>query len=296
MNADMNGKVVVITGATSGIGQVAAEKLAGMGGRIIQIARDRNRGEAAIERLRQLAPALPHAIYYADLSKLRDMKLVAAQIAAAEPRIDVLINNAGAMFGSRQLTEDGLERTFALNHMSYFVLTHGLRERLKTSAPARVVNTSSDAHQSFTLDFDDLQSEKAYRFNFLEWMRYGGPGFKVYGRSKLCNILFTRELARRLAGSGVTANCLHPGFVATRFGDDSGGLIGFGIRIGKRFALTPEQGAETLVYLASSPEVATVTGEYFHKCHPAQPTAEAQNEDKARRLWQESANIAGLAE
>ncbi len=292
----MNGKVVVITGATSGIGQVAAEKLAGMGGRIIQIARDRNRGEAAIERLRQLAPALPHAIYYADLSKLRDMKLVAAQIAAAEPRIDVLINNAGAMFGSRQLTEDGLERTFALNHMSYFVLTHGLRERLKTSAPARVVNTSSDAHQSFTLDFDDLQSEKAYRFNFLEWMRYGGPGFKVYGRSKLCNILFTRELARRLAGSGVTANCLHPGFVATRFGDDSGGLIGFGIRIGKRFALTPEQGAETLVYLASSPEVATVTGEYFHKCHPAQPTAEAQNEDKARRLWQESANIAGLAE
>jgi len=131
MNADMNGKAVVITGATSGLGQVAAEKLAGMGERIIQIARDRNRGEAAMKRLRQLAPALPHAIYYADLSKLSDMRSVAARIAEAGPRIAVLINNAGAMFGSRQLTQDGLERTFALNHMSYFVLTHGLRERLK---------------------------------------------------------------------------------------------------------------------------------------------------------------------
>ena len=158
------------------------------------------------------------------------------------------------------------------------------------------MNTSSDAHQSFTLDLNDLQSEKAYRFNFLEWMRYGGPGFKVYGRSKLCNILFTRELARRLAGSGVTANCLHPGFVATRFGDDSGGLIGFGIRIAKRFALTPEQGAETLVYLASSPEVATVSGEYFHKCQPAQPTPEAQDDNKARRLWSESARLASVQE
>jgi retinol dehydrogenase 12 len=296
MNADMKDKVIVITGATSGIGQVAAEKLAGMGARIVQVARDRQRGEAAMTRLREIAPGPSHAIHYADLSRIAEMKRVAAAIAAAEQRIDVLINNAGAMFGSRHVTEDGLERTFALNHMSYFVITDGLRDRLTGSAPARVVNTSSDAHQPFALDFDDLQSEKAYRFNLVEWMRYGGPGFKVYGRSKLANILFTRELARRLAGTGVTANCLHPGFVATRFGDDSGGLIGFGIGIAKRFALTPEQGAETLVYLASSPEIANVTGQYFHKRRPATPTAEAQNDEKARRLWQESARLAGLAD
>jgi NAD(P)-dependent dehydrogenase (short-subunit alcohol dehydrogenase family) len=125
-------------------------------------------------------------------------------------------------------------------------------------------------------------------------MRYGGPGFKVYGRSKLCNILFTRELARRLAGTGVTANSLHPGFVATRFGNETGGLISFGIRVGKRFALSPEEGAETLVYLASSPEVSTVTGEYFHKCRPAIPTAEAQDDEKARRLWSESSRLGHL--
>lgn len=296
MNTDMKGKLVVITGATSGIGQVAAEKLATLGARIVQIARDRQRGEAAMQRLREIAPGAAHAIYYADLSQMGEMKRAAAAIAAAEPHIDVVINNAGAMFGSRHLTEDGLERTFALNHMSYFVLTHGLRERLAASAPARVVNTSSDAHQSFTLDFTDLQSEKAYRPNFFEWMRYGGPAFKVYGRSKLCNILFTRELARRLAGTGVTANCLHPGFVATRFGDESGGLMGFGIRIAKKFALTPEQGSETLVYLASSSEVANVTGQYFHKCRPATPTPAAQNDSDARRLWMESARLAGLPE
>ena len=294
MSTGMTGKVVVITGATSGIGQVAAAKLAGMGARIVQIARDRDRAEAAMQRLRQIAPEAAHTMHYADLSRLAEMKRVGAQIAAAEPHIDVLINNAGAMFGSRQVTDDGLERTFALNHMSYFVLTHGLRDRLAASARSRVVNTSSDAHKPFALDFDDLQSEKAYRFNLLEWVRYGGPGFKVYGRSKLSNILFTRELARRLASTGVTANCLHPGFVATRFGDQSGGLIGFGIGLAKRFALTPEQGAETLVYLASSSDIGEITGQYFYKCRPAVPTAEAQNDENARRLWKESARLAGL--
>jgi NAD(P)-dependent dehydrogenase (short-subunit alcohol dehydrogenase family) len=222
------------------------------------------------------------------------MKRVASEIAQAEPRIDVLINNAGAMFSSRQLTEEGLERTFALNHMSYFVLTHGLRDRLVASAPARVVNTSSDAHQVGALDLNDLQSAEVFRSrNFLQWLRYGGPGFKVYGRSKLCNILFTRELARRLAGTGVTANCLHPGFVATRFGDQSGGLISSVIGIAKRFALSPQQGAETLTYLASSPEVASVTGVYFHKCRPTAPSPEAQDDAAARRLWEESTRLAG---
>jgi retinol dehydrogenase-12 len=155
-----------------------------------------------------------------------------------------------------------------------------------------VVNTASDAHTSGTVDFDDLQSEKAYRSNLKDWMRYGGPAFKVYASSKLMNILYTRELARKLAGTGVTANSLHPGFVSTRFGDQTGGLIGFGIGIAKRFALTPEQGAETLVYLASSPEVAAVTGEYFHKCRPATPSREAQDDAKAQRLWIETSKIA----
>ena len=139
-----------------------------------------------------------------------------------------------------------------------------------------------------------MQSAEAYRGNSLEWLRYGGPGFKVYSRSKLCNILFTRELARRLAGTGVTANCLHPGFVATRFGDQTGGLISFGIRIGKRFALSPQQGAETLTYLASSPEEASVTGEYFHKCRPIAPSREAQDDAMAQRLWAETARLAHL--
>jgi len=188
-----------------------------MGARIAQVARDHERGQAALKRLGERAPGVAHSIYYGDLSRLSEMKRIVSEIAQTERRIDVFINNAGALFGSRQLTEDGLERTFALNHMAYFVLTHGLREQLAASAPARVVNTASDAHEAATLDFDDLQSAKAYHGNFLEWLRYGGPGFKVYGGSKLCNILFTRELARRLAGTGVTANCLHPGFVATRF-------------------------------------------------------------------------------
>jgi NAD(P)-dependent dehydrogenase (short-subunit alcohol dehydrogenase family) len=294
MAENMKGKIIVITGATSGIGQVAAEKLAAMGARIVQVARDKERGQAAIARLNKISPGISHAIYYADLSRLAEMKRVAAEIAQAEPRIDVLMNNAGAMFGTRQLTEDGLERTFALNHMSYFMMTQGLRDRLAASAPARVVNTASDAHTSGAVDFDDLQSEKAYRSSLWDGLRYGGAAFKVYARSKLMNILYTRELARKLAGTGVTANSLHPGFVATRFGDHTGGLIGFGIGFAKRFALTPEQGAETLVYLASSPDVATMTGEYFHKCRPATPSKEAQDDAKAQRLWLETSKIAQM--
>ena len=291
----MNGRTVVITGATSGIGQVAAESLAQMGAKIVQVARDRQRAEAALQRLRAIHPQAPHTVHYADLSLISETKRVAAEIALAEPRIDVLINNAGAMFSDYQATAEGLERTFALNHMSYFVLTLALRERLMASGSARVVCTSSDAHASATLDFDDLQSVKAYANKSLgEWLRFGGPGFKVYGRSKLCNILFTRELARRLSNTGITANCLHPGFVNTRFGDQSGGLMSFSIGIAKRFALTPQQGAETLVYLASSPEIASTSGLYFAKCRPATPAAAAQDDAAAQRLWQASAKLAGI--
>jgi NAD(P)-dependent dehydrogenase (short-subunit alcohol dehydrogenase family) len=280
----MEGKVVVITGGTSGIGQVAAEELAGMGARIVLVARDKARAEATLTRLRERGPGVTHSVHYADLARIAEMKRVATEIAAAEPRIDVLINNAGAMFGSRRVTEDGLELTFALNHVSYFVLTHGLRERLVSSVPARVVNTSSDAHKGQKIDCDDLQSTRDY------------SGFRVYGRSKLCNILFTRELARRLDGTRVTANCLHPGFVDTRFGDESGGLFSYLIRIGKKtVALSPERGAQTIVYLASSPEVADITGQYFYKCQLATPIAQAQDDAAARRLWLETERLSGIA-
>jgi NAD(P)-dependent dehydrogenase (short-subunit alcohol dehydrogenase family) len=280
--ANMEGKVVVLTGGTSGIGQVAAEAIAAMGARMLLVARDRVRSEGALERLRRQSTGAEHRVYFADLSRLADTKRVANEIAAAEPHIDVLINNAGAMFSRRQVTEDGLELTLATNHVSYFVLTHFLRERLIGAAPARIINTASDAHRNARLDFDDLQSEKGYR------------GFAVYSRSKLANILFTRELARRLKGTGVTANSLHPGFVATRFGDNNGGFTSSVIGFLKKFALTPEKGAETIIYLAASDEPAAITGKYFHKCEVVNPSKQAQDDEAAKRLWQETERLARL--
>ena len=277
----MQGKTVVITGATSGIGEVAAIRLARQGARLLLVARDPRRAERVLARLKSVAPAAAHGVYQADLSRLSEMKRAGAEIAKAEPRIDVLINNAGAFFTARRLTEDGLERTFALNHMAYFVLTCTLIDRLKAAAPSRVVSTASDAHRGARLDFADLQGEKGY------------DGYKAYGRSKLCNILFTRELARRLAGTGVTANCLHPGFVATRFGDQAGGVMSLVIRAAKLFAISPQKGADTIVHLASSPEAAGSSGGYFYKCQSATPTTEARDDVAAARLWAESARIAG---
>ena len=279
----MKGKVVVITGATSGIGEVAAQRLAAQGARIVLVARDAARGQKSLTRLPSLGSGASHSIYYGDLSHISEAKRVAAEIAAAEPRIDVLINNAGALFGTRRLTADNLEETFATNHMAYFVLTLGLRASLLAAAPSRVVSTASDAHKGYTLDFDDLQATKGY------------SAIRAYGRSKLCNILFTRELARRWAGQGVTANCLHPGFVATRFGDSSGGLLSGVVRVAKTlFAITPQKGAETIVYLASSPDVDAISGEYFYKCRPATPTAGGRDDEAAKRLWDESAKLAGI--
>ncbi len=278
----MKDKVVVITGATSGIGRVAAERLAERGARLVLVARDKARAEVVLARLRERGRGIAHCVRYADLARLSEMKRVAQEIAEAEPRIDVLINNAGAMFNKRRVTEDGLELTFALNHMAYFVLTHGLSERLVASAPSRVINTASEAHRGARLDFDDLQSTRGY------------SGFKVYGRSKLCNILHTRELARRLAGTGVTANCLHPGFVATRFGDESGGLGAWVVRLAKLLAISPEEGARTIVHLATSDDVAHDSGEYFHRCRIASPAREAQDDVAAERLWLESARLARM--
>jgi NAD(P)-dependent dehydrogenase (short-subunit alcohol dehydrogenase family) len=279
----MRGKTVVITGGTSGIGEIAAQQLARLGARIVLIARDAARGEATLARLRENGPKLAHMAHYADLTRLSEMKRVGEMIAEQEPRIDVLINNAGALFSSRRMTEDGLETTFALNHMSYFVLTELLLRRLAFSAPARIVNTSSAAHRRATLDLDDLQFARDYN------------GWKAYCRSKLCNILFTRELAGRLEGTGVTANCLHPGFVATRFADESGGLLSRFIGLAKIMAISPEAGADTIVYLASSPDVARSSGLYFYKRRPVSPSLAAQDPKPAATLWSRSAALADLS-
>ncbi len=280
----MQGKVIVITGGTSGIGQVAAERFASMGARIVLIARSQSRAEATIARLRKAGPAQKHTVHYGDVSRLSDLNRLATEILAAEPRIDVLVNNAGAMFGQREVTEDGFERTFATNHVSYFVLTHALRDRLIASAPARIINTSSHAHYRTTLDFNDLQSQRAY------------SGFPVYSRSKLLNVLFTRALSKRLKDTGVTANCLHPGFVKTRFGDESGGAIGRMLKFWKIFAISEEKGADTLIYLASSPDVAADSGLYFYKRKPVAPSKVAQDDAAAERLWTETARLTGIGD
>jgi len=276
----MDGKTVVITGATSGIGEVAAIRLAEQGARIVFTARDKARAGDTMAALKKANPNADHAVHMAELSRLSEMKRVGAEL-AREPQIDVLVNNAGALFNKRIETEDGLEMTFALNHMAYFVITNLLLGQLK--AGARIVTVASNAHRGARLDFEDLQSRRGY------------AGFPVYSRSKLCNILFNRELARRLTGSGVTANALHPGFVATRFGNDSGGIVRAVLKVAKPIgAISPEEGAQTIIYLASSPKVAEISGDYFYECKPATPTAEARNDDDARRLWEISQQIAGL--
>ena len=276
----MKGKTIVATGATSGIGEAAVLALAGMGARIVIIARDEARAKATMQKLEAKAPGLNHRLHLADLSSVAETRKVGAAIAASEPRIDVLINNAGALFSNRRVTPESLELTFALNHMAYFVLSEALRDKLIASAPARIVSTSSVAHERVSLDFNDLQSADGY------------GGLKVYSRSKLANILFTRELARRLAGTGLTANCLHPGVVKTRFGDSSGGLLGLLIPFLRLFFISPEQGAETIVYLASAPEVADTSGGYFVKRKLTEPSAAARDDTAAKRLWIESEKLA----
>lgn len=274
----MHGKTVVVTGVTAGIGRVACERLAAMGASLALVARDRPRAEAlAADLARTGAPSV--SIHIADLLHLAEVRRVAGEIASL-PRIDVLLNNAGAIFSRRERTADGFERTFALNHLAYFTLTNLLCDRLKAMAPVRIVNVASEAHRGAALAFDDLQTTRGY------------SGWRAYKRSKLCNILFTRALARRLAGSRVTANALHPGFVATNFGDNNDGIFRVGVRIAKQFmAIPPADGAKTSVYLASAPEVANLSGLYFDKCAAREPSAEAQDDEAGERLWHESARM-----
>ena len=281
--ADMTGKSVVITGGNSGIGQSTAVALAGAGARVIITARDRGRADAAVEEIARRAGSGAVERVLFDLSSLASVRAGAAELLERCDRIDVLVNNAGVVLTDRRLTVDGLETTFAVNHLGHFLLTDLLLDRIKASAPSRIVNVASTAHRGARrgLDFDDLQSEHGYR------------GMQVYSASKLANIYFTTELARRLAGTGVTVNCLHPGTVATGYGrdGDATGFLSFGLKVIKPFILTPDRGARTSVYLASSPEVADVTGEYFARSRPARTTRVAKDQEAAVRLWEASEKL-----
>jgi len=282
--AESRPRVCLLTGATLGIGRAAAEALVPMGMELVLVARDRARLEALAAELRRRTPGATVGVLVGDLSRMSEVRRIAGEFRATHDRLDVLANNAGALFGRREETPDGLERTLALNHLAYFVLTEELLPLLTASAPSRIVNVSSDAHVGMRLDVDDLNYTRG---------RY--RPFVAYGRSKLMNILFTRELARRLEGTGVTANAMHPGFVRSGFGQNNPGFLGKFIKLGQAFARTPERGARTLVYLATSPEVEGVSGKYFHDERESRTSAAARDMEVARRLWDVSVRLAGPA-
>jgi retinol dehydrogenase 12 len=277
----MKGKVCVVTGASSGIGKAAAAALAGLGATVVLVGRDRGRTEAAAAEIgRPGGP--PPRVEVADLASLEQVRGLAERLAGLE-RIDVLVNNAGLVLGERQVTADGLEHVLALNHLAPFLLTSLLLPQLTASAPARVVTVTSDAHSAARLDLADLNLER------------GWDSWRSYANSKLANILFTRELARRLDGTGVTANCAHPGVVRTGFGGQARPLLKAGIMIARPFMLSPERGADTIVYLASSPDVAGQSGGYYVKRQRREPSAAARDDDTARKLWEISQELTGLA-
>jgi retinol dehydrogenase 12 len=279
----MSGKTCLVTGATSGIGRETAGRLAMLGATVIVVGRDAARGELAGDEIRRRAPGARVETLTADLSSPAQVRRLAGEVLARYDRLDVLVNNAGVIAMRRQLTADGLETTFATNHLGPFLLTNLLRGLLERSAPARVVTVSSAAHQQVrTIPWDDLP--------------HGSQTSRVliYPLSKLLNILFTVELARRLTGTGVTANCLHPGFVRTALGRDVPGVFGAALRLVLRLRPGPATGAKTSVYLASSPEVAEVTGGYFINCKRVEPSALAADTQAAARLWTLSEQLAGL--
>jgi retinol dehydrogenase-12 len=278
----MSGKVCVVTGATAGIGRMTAEGLARLGARVILVGRNPRKCAAAVSEIRQATGHSEVESLVADLSSQAEIRRLAEQVRARYPRLDVLVNNAGAYFPQRIETVDGIEMTFALNHLSYFLLTNLVLDRLLASAPARIVNVASNAHKGVRMNFDDLQGRRRYN------------GWFAYAQSKLANVLFTDELARRLDGTGVTANVLHPGFVASNFFEGKGPLGWIFGQIARVVALSPAQGAQTSIYLASSPEVEGVSGRYFVKQKPVASSPVSRDEAAARRLWKVSEELTGL--
>lgn len=283
----VQGQTIVITGATNGIGEIAATALAKAGAHVVIVSRSEARCKETIARIRTATGDDTASYIVADLSLLKDMHRTADTILERHDRLHVLLNNAGAFFNSREVTADGYEKTFALNHMSYFVLTTRLLDLLKRTATqdgeARVVNVSSGAHFGAPkgIPFDDIHHTKSY------------SGFGVYGESKLMNLLFTYALARRVEGTGVTVNALHPGFVRTGFGMNNGGILAASLGLIQRFfALTPEQGAETSIYLASSPSVKGITGKYFVDKKERKSSGISYDKEQQERLWQLSEELA----
>jgi retinol dehydrogenase-14 len=280
----MDGKQCLITGGTNGIGLIAARELARQGASVVIVGRNPEKTKHTVEFLRQTTGNPNIDSLLGDMSSLADVRRVAREYAASHSRLDVLLNNAGAFFGKRLVTKDGYEMTFALNHLGYYTLTRDLLELLKRSAPARVVNVSSGAQAMGRIDFDDLMGEK----------RFGGQ--RAYTQSKLANVLFTFELARKLQGTGVTATCLHPGVVATNFGKENpSGFMSFLIALASPFMLTPEQGADTLIWLASSPAVEGVTGKYFAKRRERGVNKQALDPAACARLWDVSEQLVNKA-
>jgi NAD(P)-dependent dehydrogenase (short-subunit alcohol dehydrogenase family) len=272
-------KTCLVTGATSGIGQATAVRLAELGATVLAVARDQARGAQAAAEIRRRAPRSRVEVLTADISRLGEVRTLAAQVQDRYDRLDVLVNNAGVAKFRPQLTPDGLGVTFATNHLGPFLLTNLLLDQLRRSAPARVITVSSDRHtQQRSIPWDDLE-----------------PGHDcTYKASKLLNILFTYELARRLSGTGVTANCLSPGFVRTELGREATGAFRIFLRLARPFQTSPEAGAQTSVHLATSPAVAEVSGRYFEKCAPAESSALSRDPAAAERLWQLSTQLSGL--
>jgi len=279
----MDGKVCLVTGATSGIGQVTARELAKMGATVVAVGRSREKGEATVADIKRRSASDTVAFMQADLSSQASIRALATTFTDQYDRLHVLVNNAGGIFATRETTVDGIEMTFALDHLAPFLLTELLLPTLMASAPARVVNVSSSAQAFGTIHFDDLQGEKSYR------------AWRAYNQAKLANVLFTYELARRLAGTSVTATCLHPGLIATGFAQNNGDLTQRLIKAGQIFMASPEKGARTSIYLASSPLVEGITGRYFVAKKPKPSSKRSYDEAAARRLWEISEGLTGLA-
>jgi NAD(P)-dependent dehydrogenase (short-subunit alcohol dehydrogenase family) len=278
----MTGRVCVVTGANRGIGRATAEGLARMGARVVLVCRRKEDGEAVSREIAGQAPVAPDVVA-ADLASQLSISQAAGYIRGRYSSLHVLINNAGVIPPRREVTADGLEMQFAVNHLAYFLLTNVLLPQLEAGSPSRIINVSSGAHTHASIDFDDLQAQRRYQPK------------SVYARSKLANILFTYELSRRLAGTGVTANCLNPGVVATKMLADYMGVPLAGPALPRTFGATPEEGAETSIYLASSPEVESVTGKYFEHGQPAASSRQSHDEAVARRLWEVSSRLTGLS-
>ena len=276
----MRDRVCLITGATSGIGRVTAEALALRGATLVMVARDAQRAEEHVQRIRHATGNPRVNFLVADLSSMASVRALADAFLASHPSLHVLVNNAGALFMRHVHTIDGYEMTFALDHLAPFLLTNLLRDALIASAPARVVTVSSAAHASAQIEFDDLMYEHR---------RYGP--LSAYGQAKLANVLFTYELARRLHGTDVTANTLHPGFVATGFAKNNGALYRVAMSLLSPFAISPARGAETSIYLAASPDVAGISGKYFTRCQPTASSAATYDSEAQHRLWDVSEQL-----